>query len=113
MSYDRVQKEEARLRAELKAIAAKAEAEPVKTTRLPSPRPLRRRLMTPSGREKRARRTHVVEPAIGWLKKVVGFRQFSLRGEASRGAMRMQVSHRGVHLFGGTHAVRVERTPRA
>ena len=43
---------------------------------------MRRRLTTRSGRTKYARRTHLVEPAIGWLKKVVGFRQFSLRGAA-------------------------------
>ncbi|HMP36110.1 MAG TPA: IS1182 family transposase [Phycisphaerales bacterium] len=42
----------------------------------------RRRLTTQSGRKNYARRKHLVEPAIGWLKKVVGFRQFSLRGAA-------------------------------
>ena len=45
-------------------------------------RRMRRRLAARGGRRKYARRKHLVEPAIGWLKRVLGFRQFSVRGLA-------------------------------
>jgi transposase len=37
-------------------------------------------LRTKRGRSKYKRRKHVAEPPFGWIKRVLGFRQFSLRG---------------------------------
>ena len=34
------------------------------------------------GRARYRRRKAIVEPVIGWIKEVLGFRRFSLRGEA-------------------------------
>lgn len=38
------------------------------------------KLLTPDGKARYARRKHTVEAANGWIKNVLGFRQFSLRG---------------------------------
>jgi len=40
-----------------------------------------RKLLTKRGRRRYRKRKHTVEPVIGWIKSVVGFRQFSLRGQ--------------------------------
>jgi hypothetical protein len=41
------------------------------------------KLATAEGRESYAQRKHIVEAVNGWIKNVLGFRQFSLRGEAA------------------------------
>jgi transposase/IS5 family transposase len=41
---------------------------------------MRKKLKTASGRERYRRRKHIVEPVFGWVKRVLGFRAFSLRG---------------------------------
>jgi transposase len=41
------------------------------------------KLATAEGRERYAQRKHIVEAVNGWIKNVLGFRQFSLRGEAA------------------------------
>ena len=40
------------------------------------------RLKSEGGRARYRRRKAIVEPVIGWIKEVLGFRRFSLRGEA-------------------------------
>ena len=40
------------------------------------------RLKSDVGRARYRRRKAIVEPVIGWIKEVLGFRRFSLRGEA-------------------------------
>ena len=40
------------------------------------------RLTSAIGRARYRRRKAIVEPVIGWIKEVLGFRRFSLRGEA-------------------------------
>ena len=40
------------------------------------------RLASDAGRARYRRRKAIVEPVIGWIKEVLGFRRFSLRGEA-------------------------------
>ncbi len=40
------------------------------------------RLTSETGRARYRRRKAIVEPVIGWIKAVLGFRRFSLRGEA-------------------------------
>jgi transposase len=40
-----------------------------------------RKLLTKRGRKIYRMRKHIPEPVIGWIKSVLGFRQFSLRGE--------------------------------
>lgn len=40
-----------------------------------------RKLKTGEGRAIYKKRKHVVEPVFGWIKQVLGFRQFSLRGQ--------------------------------
>jgi transposase len=41
------------------------------------------RLQSAVGRARYRRRKAIVEPVIGWIKEVLGFRRFSLRGEAN------------------------------
>ena len=41
---------------------------------------MRAKLKTADGRQHYRRRKHVVEPVFGWVKRVLGFRAFSLRG---------------------------------
>jgi len=41
------------------------------------------RLRSEGGRARYRRRKAIVEPVIGWIKEVLGFRRFSLRGEAN------------------------------
>jgi transposase len=40
------------------------------------------KLSTPEGRERYRRRKHIVEAVNGWIKEVMGFRRFSIRGLA-------------------------------
>jgi len=45
-----------------------------------------RKLATPEGRAIYSQRKHLVEAVNGWIKNILGFRQFSLRGlEAVQG----------------------------
>jgi transposase len=46
----------------------------------PATQRMKQKLETPEGRERYAKRKSIVEPVNGWLKSVLGFRQFSLRG---------------------------------
>jgi transposase len=47
---------------------------------------MRRRLATKSGKARYRKRKHIAEPPFGWIKGVIGFRRFSLRGiESVRG----------------------------
>ena len=41
---------------------------------------MREKLKTADGRQRYRRRKHIVEPVFGWVKRVLGFRAFSLRG---------------------------------
>lgn len=41
---------------------------------------MKRKLLTKAGRELYRIRKHVVEPVFGWIKQILGFRQFGLRG---------------------------------
>ena len=41
---------------------------------------MQRKLRSKRGRKIYKKRKHVVEPVLGWIKSVIGFRQFSLRG---------------------------------
>jgi transposase len=41
---------------------------------------MRAKLKTKNGRAQYRRRKHIVEPVFGWVKRVLGFRAFSLRG---------------------------------
>ena len=40
------------------------------------------RLTSAEGKDRYRRHKGVVEPVFGWIKEVLGFRRFSLRGEA-------------------------------
>lgn len=46
----------------------------------PATRRMKDRLATPEGKAAYRRRKVIVEPAFGWIKRILGFRQFSLRG---------------------------------
>ena len=43
---------------------------------------MRKRLRDQRGRKRYGRRKALVEPAFGWVKRVLGFREFSMRGLA-------------------------------
>ena len=48
------------------------------------------RMASPAGGERYRKRKAIVEPVFGWIKHILGFRQFSLRGEGkARGEWRM------------------------
>ncbi len=47
---------------------------------LPATTRMREKLATQQGRDHYRKRKHVVEPVFGWVKNVLGFRAFSLRG---------------------------------
>ena len=42
---------------------------------------MRQKLATEDGKRLYARRKAIPEPVFGWIKNVLGFRQFSLRGQ--------------------------------
>jgi len=46
---------------------------------------MREKLATEQGKRRYARRKAIPEPVFGWIKNVLGFRQFSLRGERKAG----------------------------
>lgn len=46
---------------------------------------MRAKLGTPEGKRRYAKRKTIPEPVFGWIKNVLGFRQFSLRGERKAG----------------------------
>lgn len=46
----------------------------------PATQRMKRKLETPEGRKRYSQRKSIVEPVNGWIKSVLGFRQFSLRG---------------------------------
>lgn len=48
----------------------------------PATRRMGQRLESPEGRKLFKTRKHIVEPAFGWAKSVLGFRAFSMRGLA-------------------------------
>lgn len=54
----------------------------VDTERLPATARMRKRLNTAEGRARYRRRKVIPEPVFGWIKHVLGFRRFSLRGLA-------------------------------
>jgi len=56
-----------------------------KKPRTPNPKAratnrMAKRLRSKRGRAKYTQRKHIAEPPFGWIKRVLGFRQFSLRG---------------------------------
>lgn len=57
---------------------AQGEANP----ELPATLRMQEKLKTPEGKARYARRKAIVEPVFGWIKEVLGFRRFSLRGLA-------------------------------
>ncbi len=66
------------------------EAAQVDPTKHPHTVAMRERLATPEGRAAYRRRKAIVEPPNGWIKAVLGFRQFSLRGmEKARAEWRL------------------------
>jgi transposase len=46
----------------------------------PATQRMKQKLETPAGRKRYSKRKSIVEPVNGWIKSVLGFRQFSLRG---------------------------------
>jgi hypothetical protein len=53
---------------------------------LPATRRMAQWLRTPQGRAHYRRRKTIPEPVFGWIKHVLGFRSFSLRGMSAVGA---------------------------
>lgn len=52
----------------------------IDAARYPATRRMVEKLSTPEGRERYRDRKHIVEAVNGWIKQVMGFRQFSIRG---------------------------------
>ncbi len=53
--------------------------------RLAASRRMQNKLASDAGKQRYRRRKAVVEPVIGWIKEVLGFRRFSLRGQDNVG----------------------------
>jgi hypothetical protein len=47
---------------------------------MPESRRIFRKLRSPFGKERYKRCKVIVEPVLGWIKEVLGFRRFSFRG---------------------------------
>lgn len=60
----------------------KSDASEIASTNVATLR-MKDKLTTPEGKAAYRRRKVIVEPAFGWVKRVIGFRQFSLRGLAN------------------------------
>ena len=56
--------------------------EPAANADAPATKRMHSRMNSKRGRKKYKRRKHIAEPPFGWIKRVLGFRQFSLRGLA-------------------------------
>lgn len=53
----------------------------VDSQRHPATHRMQAKLATPDGRAEYSRRKHIVEAVNGWIKHILGFRQFSIRGQ--------------------------------
>lgn len=62
-------------------LGREGKAAPSNTTKLPATERMRSKLATEQGKQRYARRKVIPEPVFGWIKNVLGFRQFSLRGQ--------------------------------
>lgn len=60
-------------------------AKPIASDKVATQR-MARRLRTKRGRKRYAKRKHIGEPPFGWIKHVIGFRGFSMRGLRKAGA---------------------------
>lgn len=60
-------------------------AKPIASDKVATQR-MARRLRTKRGRKRYAKRKHIGEPPFGWIKHVIGFRSFSMRGLHKAGA---------------------------
>jgi len=56
-------------------------AAPIDSSRHPATHRMQTKLATPDGRETYRQRKHTVEAVNGWIKQVLGFRRFSIRGQ--------------------------------
>ena len=55
------------------------------STQLEASHRMQIKLASEAGKQRYRRRKAVVEPVIGWIKEVLGFRRFSLRGQENVG----------------------------
>lgn len=62
------------------AIGREGKASRQPGAKCPSTRAMQRKLATKRGRARYRRRKAIVEPVFGWVKRVLGFRAFSMRG---------------------------------
>lgn len=63
-------------------VAVGREGKSTKSTKLQATKAMRRKLSTKRGRAAYKKRKHIAEAPFGWIKSVLGFRQFSLRGKS-------------------------------
>lgn len=63
----------------------KADAPPISPSKKATKR-MKEKLATPEGEAAYRRRKVIVEPVFGWIKSVLGFRQFSMRGQQKANA---------------------------
>ena len=61
-------------------ISTGRESKAAKRSDRPATARMQEKLATSDGRDLYRKRKHVVEPVFGWIKNVLGFRAFSLRG---------------------------------
>ncbi len=58
----------------------KAERAAAKRKKAPATAAMREKMRTPEGRQRYRKRKHIAESPFGWIKSILGFRGFSLRG---------------------------------
>ena len=61
-------------------MASRIRASSFGEEKYPATQRVKQKLETPEGRKRYSKRKSIVEPVNGWIKSVLGFRQFSLRG---------------------------------
>jgi len=64
------------------ALGREGKKLPTQRSRAQATARMRRRLQRKHGRQTYKKRKHIVEPVFGWIKQVLGFRAFSVRGFA-------------------------------
>ncbi len=62
------------------ALGREGRAAPGRSPRGPATRRMQTKLHTPQGQQTYAQRKWLVEAPIGWIKRILGFRQFGMRG---------------------------------
>lgn len=80
-NFERLEKQNIDAYISLAREGKKEKQKTSKTSSQPATERMRQKLATEQGKQRYARRKTIPEPVFGWIKNVLGFRQFSFRGQ--------------------------------